>query len=1378
MLARSPFVNDLVPLILDANNDWWPRDFVALSLVSSAWLYHARKRLYPCPTVHTFRAAILLADTLSETPYLASLVEGISLQPLVTDSQRRPLPAELKSLRHLLGLEGLRRVRLGGELAVKAERFLRLISNAEEIKELHIDGSAIRDRLSMHASLEWDESLAFGFPSLDKLRLTDTELDIIPPSLQYTTPITQLILENTYIVDGYLTNLLAGATTLKRLHVSTGDPDVFEEQVRLVLASCAVECLHYEAQKDNKTVVQIMPSNGGALRCLHLRGLCVDLGVLASVNEECVNLVELGVWGRGVGISAQEWTEFLKSGGFGGLERLGLPWGSNVPPFATWGPTEIERIRRDQVDLNYIHPMQSILSRHNTNSSQHIPRKSSSFLSLRREKDKSSPADPSFDVAGPSNSSPSSYFDAYPRPKPSTIPRLVKSRTSRPSPTRDSPTSDPSTPGPTYAFPSFDPADDFSTPRPPLGTNQYSRTRSRTGPSGKSNWDSSSAVPQLRFSNSSSTQHTETPPRTPDDYTPSIDSFDVFPSVVAAPIAGVETMDALVDGMNGGDALSSSRRTMISRPRFGIPGHHPLYQPPLPTPPPGIVLGGGKARPKLTRKSSSSADSSDDEAFSSMPTPASRTRRRRVRPSSSRASVNQIATPAALSRTPDDQRTFQASPNPTRSPRPKTTESADARKTVVPSISEIIRNHAPPEAQVRSRPAIVRSSSLYSPSSQGHATVHEEVETELGNATRGEAEEEEEFLSRSSIDSVADEVQRTIRHQGLPKPPPVPPPSSASAYLKRQSTISDNASVLSPRSDPGVASIYSVSAPSSYYPTSPLEQGTFISMAKNSPSQAVAQYLRSARLTTLLKLTRSPHASQDNPLTVSLSDLGSPTGFPVVVFLGLGCVRHIMGLYDEMASCMGLRLITIDRWGLGRTEPRSKSTKGIMQWASVVEEVLDLLRIDQCSIMAHSAGAPYALSFANKLPSRIVGDICLLAPWVGGTESSGYKWLKYVPNSILKTAQAAEWKIQAWMIGKPPTIAYEGIGYTAPSTSKPSTKSSTSTAVNLNNSVSSEARPRPSMGSNFSEYDDLRDFDGRFESRSTLGLKQRPVSQYGRRASEEGSVPVTKRKTSRGILDRFKGTSSPPQPMEKAPTSAGKKLKALRSMGSLKSKSQNQTPRSSEPSSPHLPPSLLIDVGLGLEDLSWAANIENDIDNVNLHTARPPVYGNGSMGSLPRSTGSRSISFTSSSNAPTSMPGSPAPSSLNISFGQTQSNLGNHHVAIGNALIAASHAESAKGTHNDLLQILNHENHSWGFSYSSYPHRVRIWYGDRDEKIAENAVRWMERTMGTDQCSVKVVKGADHGLMYRSSAVVDVLEWILSAWRPDDRIAQPFSDLR
>ena len=93
-----------------------------------------------------------------------------------------------------------------------------------------------------------------------------------------------------------------------------------------------------------------------------------------------------------------------------------------------------------------------------------------------------------------------------------------------------------------------------------------------------------------------------------------------------------------------------------------------------------------------------------------------------------------------------------------------------------------------------------------------------------------------------------------------------------------------------------------------------MDLATLTKAPLNSPSQAIAQYLRSSRLTTVMRLTRGPHASREHPLNVSFSDLGSATGSPLVVFLGLGCVRHIMGLYDEMAECLGIRLITIDRY--------------------------------------------------------------------------------------------------------------------------------------------------------------------------------------------------------------------------------------------------------------------------------------------------------------------------------------------------------------------------------------------------------------------------------------------------------------------------------
>lgn len=67
--------------------------------------------------------------------------------------------------------------------------------------------------------------------------------------------------------------------------------------------------------------------------------------------------------------------------------------------------------------------------------------------------------------------------------------------------------------------------------------------------------------------------------------------------------------------------------------------------------------------------------------------------------------------------------------------------------------------------------------------------------------------------------------------------------------------------------------------------------------------------------------------------------------------------------------------------------------------------MLDRLNIDRCSIMAHSAGAPYALSFASKYPERIVGDVCLLAPWVGGGAGGrSYVSLYYsfVTNHLVK----------------------------------------------------------------------------------------------------------------------------------------------------------------------------------------------------------------------------------------------------------------------------------------------------------------------------------------------------------------------------------------
>ncbi|KAH7924891.1 alpha/beta-hydrolase [Leucogyrophana mollusca] len=921
-------------------------------------------------------------------------------------------------------------------------------------------------------------------------------------------------------------------------------------------------------------------------------------------------------------------------------------------------------------------------------------RKRSSFLSSRRDTDKLTVSPNSIPVSPTPLYAPKSYFEIHPRPQTSPA---RSSFHAHDLPRRHARRSDPDkgkekAVEPSYAFPTSDSAEEVAsflssgdiTPRHP-------RMRTRTGPSTKSKWKESS-IPPLRFSGSSSLA--ETPPQTPDD-TSSIGNFslDNFPVVVPAPVSGVEAMDALVDGMNGFTAEDFFGRSSSSRSRFAIPGHHPLYQPPLPTPPPGVVLGKGSSKGKL-RKPEKFINSDEDDDPN--PPPPSRPPPRRThaqRPNSARkGSTSTITVESSLY---DDVSPSVAGPSADNIPSARL--QPDRPRAVIPSISEIIRSHA--HAQL-SRPSSARMSS-YS-HSNGHSTMVDE-ESEPEPLT---ADEEAELLT--------------------------------SARTSQQSFDPIN------------------------FTTPPA-----------SVPQAIAEYLRSARLTTLLKLTRYPHASLDHPLTVSLADMGDPNGFPLIVFLGLGCVRHILGLYDEMADCLGLRLIAIDRWGLGRTEsPQSKSSKGIMEWASAVEEVLDLLNIYECSVMAHSAGAPYALSFANRIPERIRGDLCLLAPWVGGGESGGYKWLKYVPNGILKTAQAAEWKIQAWMIGKPPTVAYRGIGYTAPpSPIMRNGKNPSNSAKDLPSRVdangkntvyhSEDPRRRMSVGSSlFSDYDDLRDFDGRFGSQSTLGA--RSMTQQSRRKPSKGFL---------GRLKSAKSTSQPPSPVvDQTPqTNVGKKLKNLRSMGSLKGKSSS-TPvtmsKKLEAPSPCLPQPLTFDVGLGLGDIDW-------IKPVNSVASTPPptkpnksadLSDKSSQTHYSRQGGRRSISFSTPRSSPPSMASSPRASTFSSPSVSVATTSTSYQAALGNALIAASHAEASKGTHSDLLQILNHDHRPWGFSYSDYPHKVHVWYGDKDEKIAENAVRWMERAMGEDRCQVKVVKGADHSLMYKSSVVVEVLERVREFW--------------
>ncbi|KAG8993629.1 hypothetical protein FRB94_010512 [Tulasnella sp. JGI-2019a] len=618
---------------------------------------------------------------------------------------------------------------------------------------------------------------------------------------------------------------------------------------------------------------------------------------------------------------------------------------------------------------------------------------------------------------------------------------------------------------------------------------------------------------------------------------------------------------------------------------------------------------------------------------------------------------------------------------------------------------------------------------------------------------------------------------------------------------------------------------------------------------QDSVKHELAQFLRSPRLTRLFTLRRHPHAG----LTVSMADVGSPTGHPVIVYLGLGCVRYLIALYDEMAEALNLRLVCVDRWGLGRTgEPKDASGRGLLEWASVIEEVADELGLERFSVVAHSAGAPYALAGVCKWGSRrVVGRVCLLAPWVSMSVDGGYKWLKYVPNGIIKTAQAAEWKVQGWMLGKPPTITYPAIGYdatTGTTTHDGSYSKSPAVPAKELNQQSTAAKTlaptatplsvvietRSSGSVSTSEYDDLADFKGKFGSNTTLALPN---------GTSEATVPKSKKKGKK-MLSLF-NTGAPPVAASGVndPTSArtsrtnsvssnaatlpakSPKLKGLKSLSSLRNEAANMPlpqeaiRRTSEPTAPSqlskvneltssmvaesdascgggdgvaLPAHVGLGIGLDEEMLQWSSRLqmleelEQPATTATSAPAPAPAGPRFQEPNPPRlstttsrssTEGRRTFARAFSAGSPLiippvpPLPSLPSPNPSDPIMSPMSGNSGTRPgsaprnksgMSLTNALLRASHAESLKGGTADLLAILERDSKPWGFSYADVKQRVKVWYGDRDEKIAIGSVHWMERVM--KDCTVQIVKGGTHNLMTNADVVVEVLESIAKDW--------------
>jgi pimeloyl-ACP methyl ester carboxylesterase len=187
---------------------------------------------------------------------------------------------------------------------------------------------------------------------------------------------------------------------------------------------------------------------------------------------------------------------------------------------------------------------------------------------------------------------------------------------------------------------------------------------------------------------------------------------------------------------------------------------------------------------------------------------------------------------------------------------------------------------------------------------------------------------------------------------------------------------------------------------------------------RDSVEDAVLGFLRAQRLNQKIRHIVSGR-------TISFSEVGDPKGSAVFICVGMGLTRFVTAFYDELATTLRLRLVTIERPGVGDSDgypPNDRS--GPLNWPNDVLTVCDYLGIETFSLLAHSAGSVYALATALVLPHMVRGKVHLLAPWIppsqmeavshpkSGSSSPGavlprsQRLLRVLPTPFLKAANS------------------------------------------------------------------------------------------------------------------------------------------------------------------------------------------------------------------------------------------------------------------------------------------------------------------------------------------------------------------------------------
>jgi len=100
-------------------------------------------------------------------------------------------------------------------------------------------------------------------------------------------------------------------------------------------------------------------------------------------------------------------------------------------------------------------------------------------------------------------------------------------------------------------------------------------------------------------------------------------------------------------------------------------------------------------------------------------------------------------------------------------------------------------------------------------------------------------------------------------------------------------------------------------------------------------------------------------------------EVGAADGCPIFHFHGNGSSRLEVLLLADAAAAAGVRLIGLDRPGIGNSD--AAPGRSLADWPRDVAEVADRLEIARFAVEGFSAGGAYALACAHRIAHRLTG---------------------------------------------------------------------------------------------------------------------------------------------------------------------------------------------------------------------------------------------------------------------------------------------------------------------------------------------------------------------------------------------------------------------